>query len=137
MEKNVVSFVFKMTTKTQRGHYYMIKIYVMDTNVLIQSPNALFSFEDNLVVLPMVVLEELDHLKKADGETGANARKCIRLLEELRQKGNLLEGVSLENGGICWVEKNFVDVELPVDLSLEVADNRILKVCLGLKKSRK
>lgn len=128
MEKNVVSFVFKMTTKTQRGHYYMIKIYVMDTNVLIQSPNALFSFEDNLVVLPMVVLEELDHLKKADGETGANARKCIRLLEELRQKGNLLEGVSLENGGICWVEKNFVDVELPVDLSLEVADNRILKV---------
>lgn len=48
----------------------------------------LFSFEDNLVVLPMVVLEELDHLKKADGETGANARKCIRLLEELRQKGN-------------------------------------------------
>ena len=61
MEKNVVSFVFKMTTKTQRGHYYMIKIYVMDTNVLIQSPNALFSFEDNLVVLPMVVLEELDH----------------------------------------------------------------------------
>ena len=66
MEKNVVSFVFKMTTKTQRGHYYMIKIYVMDTNVLIQSPNALFSFEDNLVVLPMVVLEELDHLKKAD-----------------------------------------------------------------------
>ena len=50
MEKNVVSFVFKMTTKTQRGHYYMIKIYVMDTNVLIQSPNALFSFEDNLVL---------------------------------------------------------------------------------------
>ena len=59
----------------------MIKIYVMDTNVLIQSPNALFSFEDNLVVLPMVVLEELDHLKKADGETGANARKCIRLVK--------------------------------------------------------
>ena len=97
MEKNVVSFVFKMTTKTQRGHYYMIKIYVMDTNVLIQSPNALFSFEDNLVVLPMVVLEELDHLKKADGETGANARKCIRLLEELRQKGNLK--------GLPWIKE--------------------------------
>ena len=78
MEKNVVSFVFKMTTKTQRGHYYMIKIYVMDTNVLIQSPNALFSFEDNLVVLPMVVLEELDHLKKADGETGVSTLLIIR-----------------------------------------------------------
>lgn len=70
-------------------------------------------------------------------ETGANARKCIRLLEELRQKGNLLEGVSLENGGICWVEKNFVDVELPVDLSLEVADNRILKVWPWIKEIKK
>lgn len=115
----------------------MIKIYVIDTNILIQSPNALFSFEDNLVVLPMVVLEELDHLKKSEGETGANARKSIRLIEQLRQKGNLLEGVELENGGICKVEKNFVDVVLPEDLSTEVADNRILKICLGLQKSQK
>lgn len=75
MEKNVVSFVFKMTTKTQRGHYYMIKIYVMDTNVLIQSPNALFSFEDNLVVLPMVVLEELDHLKKSRWRDRSQCKK--------------------------------------------------------------
>ena len=52
----------------------MQKIYVLDTNVLIQSPYALQSFEDNHVVLPLAVLEELDGLKNADGETGANAR---------------------------------------------------------------
>ena len=51
----------------------MVKIYVVDTNILLQAPYAIDSFEDNLVVLPMVVLEELDHFKKAEGETGANA----------------------------------------------------------------
>ena len=44
----------------------MVKIYVMDTNVLIQNPQALLSFEDNQVILPVVVLEELDNLKKAE-----------------------------------------------------------------------
>ena len=74
----------------------MVKIYVIDTNVLIQNPQALLSFEDNQVILPVVVLEELDNLKKAEGEKGRNARAATRILEELRLKGNLLEGVKLE-----------------------------------------
>ena len=112
----------------------MIKTYVIDTNVLIQAPYALYRFEENQVILPVVVLEELDYLKKADGEKGANARAAIRILENLRQKGDLLSGVALENGGSLRVEKNFVDVELPPDLPDEKMDNRILKVCLGLKR---
>ena len=111
----------------------MIKTYVVDTNVLIQAPYALHCFEDNRVVLPVAVLEELDHLKKADGETGANARKAIRLLEELRHQGDLLTGVKLYHGGSIRIEKNFVDVLLPVDLPDDKMDNRILKVCKGLK----
>ena len=114
----------------------MVKIYVADTNILLQAPYAIDSFEDNLVVLPMVVLEELDHFKKAEGETGANARRVIRYLEQFRQKGDLLEGVPLEGGGTLYVEKNFVNVKLPEDLSDEAADNRILRVCLGLAGSR-
>lgn len=113
----------------------MVKIYVVDTNILLQAPYAIGSFEDNLVVLPMVVLEELDHFKKAEGETGANARRVIRYLEQFRQKGDLLKGVPLDNGGMLCVEKNFVNVKLPEDLSGEVADNRILRVCLGLAGS--
>ena len=114
----------------------MVKIYVLDTNILIQAPYAIDHFEDNSVVLPMAVLEELDHLKKTEGETGANARKSIRRLEQLRQQGDLLKGVTLESGGMLRIEKNFVDVELPEEMSAEVMDNRILKVCLGLSRER-
>ena len=73
----------------------MKKTYVLDTNVLIQAPYAFQCFEDNDIVLPVAVLEELDGLKHSDGERGANARQAIRLLELLRQSGNLLEGVPL------------------------------------------
>ena len=88
----------------------MVKIYVVDTNVLLQAPYALESFEDNSVILPMVVLEELDHFKKAEGEIGVNARRVIRYLEQQRQKGDLLKGVELKSGGMLRVEKNFVNV---------------------------
>ena len=114
----------------------MQKTYVLDTNVLIQAPYAIDHFEDNSVVLPMVVLEELDHFKKAEGEIGVNARKVIRYLDQQRQKGDLTEGVVLESGGTLRVEKNFVDVQLPEDLPVERMDNRILKVCIGLTETR-
>ena len=114
----------------------MIKTYVLDTNVLIQAPYAVNCFEENYIVLPMVVLEELDNLKKAEGERGAKARASIRMLEQLRMRGDLLKGVTLENGGTLRVEKNYVDVELPPDLPEEKADNRILKVCRGLTEQQ-
>lgn len=114
----------------------MIKTYVLDTNVLIQAPYAVNCFEENHIVLPMVVLEELDNLKKAEGERGANARASIRMLEQLRMRGDLLEGVALEHGGTLRVEKNYVDVKLPPDLPEEKADNRILKVCRGLAEQQ-
>lgn len=112
----------------------MQKIYVLDTNVLIQSPYALQSFEDNHVVLPLAVLEELDGLKNADGETGANARQAIRFLESLRKAGNLTDGVKLPCGGTLRLETNFVDVELPEGFPDRKNDNRILKVALGLSR---
>ena len=69
----------------------MEKIYILDTNVLIQAPYAVECFEENEVVLPMTVLEELDNLKKEEGEKGANVRRVIRILDAYREKGNLLE----------------------------------------------
>lgn len=114
----------------------MVKIYVVDTNVLIQAPYGMQCFEDNQVVLPVVVLEELDNLKKAEGETGANVRTTIRMLEELRLQGDLLEGVTLPGGGTLRVEKNYRDVELPSDLPETKSDNRILKVCLRLSQEK-
>ena len=115
----------------------MIKTYVIDTNELIQAPYALECFEDNHLVLPLVVLEELDGLKKAEGEKGANARAAVRKLEEYRHKGDLLQGVELPGGGCLRVEKNYVNVELPPDLPDDKPDNRILKVCKGLADDKK
>lgn len=75
----------------------MKKLFVIDTNVLIQSPDAIENFEDNTVIIPLVVVEELDGLKKADGDKGANARAAVRLLEKYRNEGDLLKGVKLKN----------------------------------------
>jgi PhoH-like ATPase len=114
----------------------MQKTYVLDTNILIQAPYALQSFEDNPIVLPIAVLEELDALKTSDGERGANARQAIRYLESLRTRGNLLEGVSLPNNGTLRLEVNCVDAKLPEGFPDHKSDNRILKVCQWLKEKQ-
>lgn len=115
----------------------MVKTYVLDTNVLVYSPQALTCFEDNAIVLPLAVLEELDHLKNAEGELGANARQVIRNLENLRQLGNLITGVSMPQGGSLRLELNYKDVEIHPSFASDKNDNRILKLCLGLKKDKK
>lgn len=110
----------------------MEKIYVLDTNIFIQAPYAIECFEDNHIVIPLVVVEELDNLKKSDGEKGVNARKTVRVLEKYRNQGDLLTGVKLEQGGTIRIEKNYVNEKLPEDLPDDKADNRILMVCKGL-----
>lgn len=110
----------------------MKKIYIIDTNILIHAPEAFLRFEDNEVILPIAVIEELDALKNVEGEKGSNARSAIRCLENFRQNGNLLEGVKTPGGGSLRIEKNYVDVKLPEDLPESKNDNRILKVCKGI-----
>ena len=73
----------------------MSKIYVLDTNVLLQDPNSIFSFEDNEVVIPAVVLEEVDSKKRYMDEIGRNARRVSKLIDDLRLKGKLYENVPL------------------------------------------
>ena len=115
----------------------MKKIYILDTNVLIQASYALKCFADNEVVLPLVVLEELDTHKRDEGERGANVREAIRTIEQIREQGDLTKGVRMDNGGMLRIEKNFKDVHLPQDLAEYKSDNRILKVCFGLSQSKK
>lgn len=108
------------------------KTFVLDTNVLLHTPFALFSFDDNIVVIPEVVLEELDRFKKENSELGSNARQVARIIDGLREKGNLNKGIQLENGGILRIEMNYHDVRLPESWVGSVNDNRILKICMGL-----
>jgi len=82
------------------------KIFVLDTNVLIHSPQALFSFQENRVVIPIVVIEEIDQFKKGVDEKSRNARQIGRYLDGLRSKGKLQEGVTIDNGGVIQVTVN-------------------------------
>jgi len=75
------------------------KNYILDTNVLLHDPNSLLKFEDNNVLLPIEVIEEIDRFKRESNELGQNARSVSRQLDGLRGEGRLSEGVSLPNGG--------------------------------------
>ena len=77
------------------------KTYVLDTNVVLHDPLAVYKFEDNAVVLPIFVIEEVDQFKKELSELGQNARHLSRILDELRtQNGHTLDqGVPLESTG--------------------------------------
>jgi PhoH-like ATPase len=77
------------------------KTYVLDTNVVLHDPLAVYKFEDNSVVLPIFVIEEVDQFKKELSELGQNARHLSRILDELRdQNGRSLDqGVPLETTG--------------------------------------
>ncbi|MBD5640271.1 PhoH family protein [Clostridium botulinum] len=108
--------------------------YVLDTNVILYSPGAIFSFADNDVVIPEVVLEELDSFKKNNNDLGANARHAARIIDKLRKNGSLIDGVVLPGGGTLRVEMNHYDVELPPSWDKSKPDNRIIQVCKGLKE---
>lgn len=111
----------------------MKKIYVLDTNVLLQDPLAIFSFQDNDIILPAVVLEEIDSKKRLMDEIGRNARYVAKLLDGLRLKGQLHKGVTMDNGGDLRVELNHRSFSRMQELFLDVTnDNRILAVALNL-----
>lgn len=113
----------------------MQKTYVLDTNVLLHNPESLFAFEDNHIVIPFAVIEELDNQKRRQDEVGRHARIASRRLDALRQNGNLAEGVALPGGGILRVELNHHSThDYPPGLSLDKYDNRILAVAYNLSK---
>jgi len=112
-----------------------VKTFVLDTNVLLHNHTALTSFADNKVVIPMVVLEELDRFKSRNDELGRNARQAIRTLDTLRVSGSLRSGVPLENGGELRVAPiQDVSGDL-LDLPMAAADNHILGVAYALARN--
>ncbi len=109
------------------------KIYILDTNVLVYDPQSLFSFEDVLIGIPAIVLEELDLFKREGSDRGRSTRKVVRYLDELRSHGSLREGVALDNGSI--VKVLFLEEAKPLILpfKLNIEDNEILLTALSLK----
>lgn len=92
------------------------------------------SFGDNDVVIPEVVLEELDSFKKDKSDLGANARHAARILDKLRKQGKIDTGIELPGGGKLRVEMNHYDTKIPQSWDNSKPDNRIIQVCKALKE---
>src|ERR1039457_121181 len=117
----------------------MNKNFILDTNVLLYDPQAFFKFQENNLIIPITVIEEIDRFKKDMNETGRNARQVSRYLDKLRKQGSLSTGVKIENGGILRVEiyeENSLK-RLPPELRADRGDNRILAVALDIKEKSK
>ena len=103
-----------------------IKHFVLDTNVLLHNPAALFMFKDNEVIIPFDVIEELDKFKTGTDDLGRNARTVIRHLDQLRLAGSLSEGVAVEQtGGRVRVILE-EDQQICPGLTANTPDNRII-----------
>ena len=117
----------------------MRKTFVLDTNVLLHDPQALTRFEDNAVVIPIEVVEEIDRFKRDPSEKGRNARQISRLLDALREKGNLADGVPIDDasGGTLQVVfcRSETLAQLPPELKGGNGDNNILAVALEQLRS--
>lgn len=115
----------------------MKKFFIFDTNVLLHEPTSLFDFEDNTVVLPIVVIEELDTFKKREDQVGRSSRQVSNYLDELRLQGSLAEGVPLPTGGKVVIELHHMDLTpLPEGFAQDKVDNRILALALYYKQKQ-
>ena len=113
----------------------MPKHFVLDTNILIHDPRAILQFEENEVVIPIFVLEEIDQFKKEASERGRNAREVARMLDGLRADGaRLSEGAPLPNGGRLRVAAGQRSVPTTLRES-QMADHLILGVALDVRES--
>jgi PhoH-like ATPase len=112
----------------------MKKRYVLDTNVLLHDPYAIFKFEDNDLILPIYVIEEIDQFKRDNTERGRNARTVSRLLDAQREKGGSLSaGVRIGEGGSLRVFVPDHRPELVMALNPASGDHAILQSAIELR----
>ena len=108
-------------------------VYVLDTNVLVHDPTALFRFTGASIGIPAIVLEELDAFKREATDRGRNSREVARILDSLREHGSLKDGIALDKGGTLRVL--FLEDPLPkIPFNIGIADNEILLTAASLKE---
>lgn len=111
----------------------MKKRYLLDTNVLLHDPKALTAFQDNTVLVPIYVIEEIDRFKKQMTRLGENARWISRFLDGLRERGQLSTGVSLDGGGSLRVVFDPDEPDRSIGRANGWVDTEILKIARHLQ----
>ena len=113
-------------------------VYVLDISVLLYTPDAIFDFPMKEVLLPVSILDALEPLRQDLGEKGRVANLVSKILDECRQLGNLVEGVSLPNGGKLRIELADPETEaIPFSFNSRNPSNRILAVAWLLSQENK
>jgi PhoH-like ATPase len=111
------------------------KTYVLDTNVLLTDPTAIYNFGNADVVIPFKVLEELDSKKQHHDVVGANARYSIRLLDSFREKGSLSKGVKIgPRKGLLYVRDDSTASSV---FSKQSPDNQIIATALSVQQEKR
>ena len=112
----------------------MKKNYVIDTNVLLHDPNSIYKFEDNDLLIPIYVIEEIDNFKRDAAERGRNARAVVRNLDALRDQGGCLaDGVPVGDGGTLRVYVPSKKSVLAIALNPNSGDHAILQAALDIR----
>jgi PhoH-like ATPase len=115
-----------------------VKNYILDTNVLLHDPNSILNFQDNNVLIPIEVIEEIDRFKRESTELGQNARTVSRMLDGYRAEGSLNEGVKLPTGGklkIAFQKTEHTQNGHGV-FNGNTVDNRILTLAQSIQKAQ-
>ena len=107
------------------------KVFILDTSVLLYDKASIHSFPESDVIVPLIVLDEVDRFKEKQGVVGEAARYVNRYLDDLRVKGNIHEGIEIDNGQTIRVEVNH-NTFVPAGLSPSHADNRIIGLAVGV-----
>ena len=141
LKKKVPYYIYRKTKyKLSKGGLVARKTFVIDTNVLLHDPDAMGKFRDNDVIIPIVVLEELDNMKRLSDELGKNARQVIRYIDALktRQAGDFSSGIQIENGIRIKIHMDLKPVERNgFSLPLDRNSNKILLVAYKIRESGK
>ncbi|MDP2360495.1 MAG: PhoH family protein [bacterium] len=114
----------------------MRRTVILDTNVLLHDPRALYAFNGSRLVIPITVIAEIDKFKKGVGEVSRNAREASRQIDDLRRLGSLTQGVAMPEGGTLTVAGAGERIEFPEGLSPGLADDCILAIGLQYKAPR-
>ena len=107
------------------------KTYVLDTSVYLTDFNSVYAFKNNDIVVPLKVLEEIDKHKKRQDAVGSNARRTIKILDDLRSRGSLEKGVRIGKGKGILTVKGYNSELLPEEFPREDADNQIIATALS------
>ncbi|HGY54668.1 MAG TPA: hypothetical protein ENK44_03105 [Caldithrix abyssi] len=112
-------------------------VYVLDTNVLLHDPSSIFRFEEHIVLIPFLVMDEVDNIKK-DPQIGVNAREISHKLEQLiLRTEDMSQGILIPNGkdGLLFFCKGYISSHFPPELSMSYKDNAILAQIMGLQEA--